>query len=121
MRCNSWRLCFFVVICLLRSTVPAVADDAKTPAGLRVFYTGHSFHMFVAPRIEQLVKSADIQGHKLVGTQGIGGSRVIQHWDLPDSVRAWEVGARGWGRTEYGERRTEENNKSRRAQHDSFR
>jgi hypothetical protein len=62
-----------------------VADDAKSPpAGLRVFYTGHSFHMFVPPRIVQLVKSADIQGHKQVGAQGIGGSRVIQHWDLAD-------------------------------------
>jgi hypothetical protein len=61
------------------------ADDAKTsPAGLRVFYTGHSFHMFVPPEVEQLVKSANIQGHKLSGTQGIGGSRVIQHWDLAD-------------------------------------
>lgn len=62
----------------------AFAEDARTPAGQRVFYTGHSFHMFVAPQIEQLVKSADIQGHKLVGRQGIGGSRVIQHWDLAD-------------------------------------
>ncbi len=62
----------------------ATAEDAKTPAGVRVFYTGHSFHMFVPPAIEQLVKSANIQGHKLAGTQGIGGSRVIQHWDLAD-------------------------------------
>lgn len=60
----------------------ASADEAKTPPGLRVFYTGHSFHMFVSPEIEQLVKSANISGHKLVGQQGIGGSRVIQHWDL---------------------------------------
>jgi hypothetical protein len=63
----------------------AAADDAKTPpAGLRVFYTGHSFHMFVPQRVEQLVKAAGIEGHKLVGTQSIGGSRVIQHWDLAD-------------------------------------
>lgn len=60
------------------------AQDAKPPAGLRVFYTGHSFHMFVPPQVEQLVKAANIQGHKLAGTQGIGGSRVIQHWDLAD-------------------------------------
>jgi hypothetical protein len=40
--------------------------------------------MFVPQRVEQLVKSAGIEGHKLVGTQGIGGSRVIQHWDLAD-------------------------------------
>ena len=62
----------------------ASAQDAKTPPGLRVFYTGHSFHMFVPPQVEQLVKSAGIQGHTLVGQQGIGGSRVIQHWDLAD-------------------------------------
>ena len=62
----------------------AMAEDAKAPAGQRVFYTGHSFHMFVPPQVEQLVKAANIQGHKLVDTQGIGGSRVIQHWDLAD-------------------------------------
>ncbi len=65
--------------------IRTVADDAKVPPdGLRVFYTGHSFHMFVPPQVEQLVKAAGIQGHKLAGTQGIGGSRVIQHWDLAD-------------------------------------
>ena len=62
----------------------ASAEDAKIPAGQRVFYTGHSFHMFVPPQIEQIIKPAGIQGHKLVDTQGIGGSRVIQHWDLAD-------------------------------------
>ena len=61
------------------------ADDARTtPDGVRVFYTGHSFHMFVPPRVEQMVEAAGIKGHKLAGTQGIGGSRVIQHWDLAD-------------------------------------
>ena len=62
----------------------AVAEEVKTPPGLRVFYTGHSFHLFVPQQVEQLVKAAGIQGHKLVGQQGIGGSRVIQHWDLAD-------------------------------------
>jgi hypothetical protein len=40
--------------------------------------------MFVPQRIEQMVKAAGIEGHKLAGTQGLGGSRVIQHWDLAD-------------------------------------
>jgi hypothetical protein len=62
----------------------AVASAEDKPKGQRVFYTGHSFHMFVPPRVEQLVKSAKIEGHQLVGTQGIGGSRVIQHWELAD-------------------------------------
>lgn len=65
-------------------SVAAEKEHAPTPYGLRIFYTGHSFHMFIEPRIEQLVKSAGIEGHQLVGKQGIGGSRVIQHWELAE-------------------------------------
>ena len=76
-------LCCLALLWLVNSS--AIADEPNAPpAGLRVFYTGHSFHMFVPQRVEQLVKSARIEGHKLAGTQGIGGSKVIQHWDLED-------------------------------------
>lgn len=79
--CRMSLSCLFVAFAITGS----IAEDVKpAPSGLRIFYTGHSFHMFVPPRVEQLVKSAGIEGHKLVGTQGIGGSRVIQHWDLAD-------------------------------------
>jgi hypothetical protein len=62
-----------------------IADDRPaSPAGLRVFYTGHSFHMFVPPLVDEMAKAAGIEGHKLAGRQGIGGSRVIQHWELED-------------------------------------
>jgi len=83
---NLHRPVFAVSASLLLVAIGhAEAQDPKSlPPGLRVFYTGHSFHMFVPSRVEQLVKSAGIEGHKLVGTQGIGGSRVIQHWDLAD-------------------------------------
>src|SRR5262245_47500093 len=85
MKSRWMRTCFWVLVALTALVANARAEDAKTPPkGLRVFYTGHSFHMFVPPRVEQLVKSAGIEGHKLVGVQGIGGSRVIQHWDLAD-------------------------------------
>ncbi|MBI1314809.1 hypothetical protein GC176_26235 [bacterium] len=60
-------------------------EPVALPAGQRVFYTGHSFHMFVPAHVEKIVAAAGIQGHKLVGTQGIGGSRVHQHWDLEDA------------------------------------
>jgi hypothetical protein len=60
------------------------AEPQTPPAGQRIFYTGHSFHMFVPQYIEQFVQSAGIQGHQLAGRQGIGGSRVIQHWELAD-------------------------------------
>jgi hypothetical protein len=79
------RLFVALALGLALAANPATAQQSKSPpAGLRVFYTGHSFHMFVVPQMEQLVKSAEIQGHKLVGRQGIGGSRVIQHWELAD-------------------------------------
>ncbi len=87
---RAHRRQFLAAVCCLTliasvCTSALAANDAQTPPdGLRVFYTGHSFHMFVPPRVEQLVEAAGINGHKQVGTQGIGGSRVIQHWDLAD-------------------------------------
>jgi len=49
-----------------------------------VFVTAHSFHIFVAARLAPIARAAGIEGHSLVGAQMIGGSKVIQHWDLPD-------------------------------------
>src|SRR2546429_8697160 len=64
-----------VLFCLL----PCVgrADD---PPRLRVFYTGHSFHLFVPGRVALMARAAGVKEYQLAGTQGIGGSRVIQHW-----------------------------------------
>ncbi len=59
------------------------ASDAR-PAGLRVFIMAHSFHIFVAQALPPVVAAAGIKGHMLAGRQMIGGSRVQQHWDLPD-------------------------------------
>lgn len=68
-------------------TLPALAlcDDAKPiDKGQRVFSTGHSFHMFVPGILRELAASAGIKDHAQVGNSGIGGSRVIQHWDVAD-------------------------------------
>jgi len=59
------------------------AQSEQKPAGQRVFFTGHSFHMFVPRLFGEVIAAAGIQGHQTAGTQSIGGSRVIQHWDLP--------------------------------------
>jgi hypothetical protein len=80
-RAHLLRFCLFTLWIFAGQ---AFSAESAKPAGLRVFYTGHSFHMFVPRNVEQLVKSAGIEGHRLVGTQGIGGSRVIQHWDLEE-------------------------------------
>jgi hypothetical protein len=80
---------------LVFSRWPVFAEEVqKPPAGLRVFYTGHSFHMFVPQQVEDMVKTAGIENHHLAGTQGIGGSRVIQHWELMDERNKAKIALR---------------------------
>lgn len=52
--------------------------------GLRVFTCGHSFHHWISEILPGLAASAGIEGHRTVGTSVIGGSRAIQHWEVPD-------------------------------------
>src|SRR4051812_12080872 len=52
--------------------------------GQRVFTCGHSFHYFAPPILSDLAKKADIKDHQVVGVSSIGGSRVIQHWNVPE-------------------------------------
>ena len=73
------------------------ATDATTARGQRVFICGHSFHIYVAKLLPELTQAAGIK-HIAAGQQMIGGSRVIQHWNLPDeqnkakaALRAGEV------------------------------
>jgi hypothetical protein len=73
-----------ICLLLLLGVLPCLGRADEPTANLRVFYTGHSFHMFVPPRLGQMVKTAEIKEYKLAGTQSLGGSRVQQHWDLAD-------------------------------------
>ncbi|MBI3855398.1 MAG: hypothetical protein HY293_06880 [Planctomycetes bacterium] len=59
-------------------------DAAAPPKGQRVLSAGHSFHVFVPGILREVAQGAQIKDHVQVDVQGIGGSRVIQHWDLPD-------------------------------------
>jgi hypothetical protein len=52
--------------------------------GQRVFTCGHSFHVFIPGILSDLAKGAGIKDHQAVGLSSIGGSRVIQHWDVPE-------------------------------------
>lgn len=72
---NSRRFASLVLFLCLPCI--ARADEPR----LRVFYTGHSFHMFVPPRIASAAKADGVKEYQQAGAQGIGGSRVIQHWD----------------------------------------
>ena len=73
----------------------AVARPEPAPRGLRVFTAGHSFHVFVAPLLAELARSAGIAGHALAGTQFLGGSRVLEHWERPDAANDAKRALRG--------------------------
>jgi hypothetical protein len=66
----------------------AIANRAKLTQpieeGERVFTCGHSFHVWVPAIVTDLCKLAEIPNHKQLGISSIGGSRTIQHWDIPD-------------------------------------
>ena len=65
-------------------TADVSAQPKNEIKGLRVFSCGHSFHVFVPGILADMVKSAGIKDHVQVGLSSIGGSRVIQHWDVSD-------------------------------------
>lgn len=77
-------------LALLASPRDARAQAATQPArgpvdaGQRVFTCGHSFHVFVPPILADIAGKAGIRGHKQLGLSSIGGSVVLQHWNVPD-------------------------------------
>ncbi len=50
----------------------------------RVFTCGHSFHFWIPDILIDMAKEAGIRNHVAAGTSSIGGSRVIQHWEVPE-------------------------------------
>lgn len=88
----AWRLSSIVLATVLIAS-PAFAQVATEAApqaspieeGQRVFTCAHSFHFFVPLLLPDVAKKAGIEGHTQVGMSAIGGSRIIQHWDVPDA------------------------------------
>src|SRR5580700_3461218 len=77
------------LLIVLLLTLTTGADDKKSDKlaepitqGQRVYTCGHSFHVFVPGILADLAKKAEIMDHVQVGMSSIGGSRVIQHWDV---------------------------------------
>ncbi len=87
-------------VALLFTAVAVRAADDAVPVplpGQRVFVCGHSFHIFTAKLLPELAELSGIK-HMSAGQQMIGGSRTLQHWNLPDeqnkaksALRAGEV------------------------------
>lgn len=80
-----------IVLTAILSASQTAAQDKKAEKlaepiaqGQRVFTCGHSFHVFVPGILADLAKKADLKDHVQIGMSSIGGSRVIQHWDVPE-------------------------------------
>ncbi len=69
------------------------AEAPKTD-NLGVFVCGHSFHIFTARILPELAQSAGIK-YVAAGQQMLGGSRTLQHWNLPDEVNKAKGALRG--------------------------
>lgn len=79
-----------LAVALATGGAVVAAENGDQPAkqaaiqGQRIFSAGHSFHVFMPSLLSQIAASAGIEGHRQIGLQSIGGSRVIQHWDLAE-------------------------------------
>jgi hypothetical protein len=60
------------------------ARQQPVPKGQRVFTCSHSFHVFVYPLLAEMAQGAGIKDHVGAGMSYLGGSRITQHWDVPD-------------------------------------
>ncbi len=65
------------------SVGPSSTAASNLPAGPRVFVCAHSYMIFTAAMLAPLAESAGF-AHRDAGKQMLGGSRVLQHWNLPD-------------------------------------
>ncbi len=89
-----WRVIVSTLALLGAALVPAgqvAAQEKKNERlaepiakGQRVFTCGHSFHVWVPGIMSDLCKKAAIPNHLQLGVSSIGGSRVIQHWDIAE-------------------------------------
>jgi hypothetical protein len=96
----GWLLLLAGARALEAQAQPAPAADLKLAEpiakGQRVFTCGHSFHVWVPGIMADLAKKAGIAEHAQLGVSSIGGSRVIQHWDIAaDKNKAKETLATG--------------------------
>lgn len=97
MKNTSPFLALPLTISLLSAAVAsstATAADESVPAGQRIFTCGHSFHVFTYQQVAEIARLAGITDHQLVGISSIGGSRVIQHWKVPDEKNAAKAALR---------------------------
>ncbi|HSI10431.1 MAG TPA: hypothetical protein VK961_00240 [Chthoniobacter sp.] len=73
----------FALLLLLAFGSSLFAADVPVPSSPRVFVCAHSFMIFTAKMLPPMAQAAGVS-YAPAGQQMLGGSRVIQHWNLPD-------------------------------------
>ncbi|RBP39580.1 hypothetical protein DES53_1097 [Roseimicrobium gellanilyticum] len=68
---------------IAKSSTTSGSAATATAVGQRVFVCAHSFMIYTAKLLPPMAQAAGI-AHVNAGQQMIGGSKVIQHWELPD-------------------------------------
>jgi hypothetical protein len=84
-------------VCLLAVAVGTLAPSPSRAAdsgaaklaepiarGQRIVFAGHSFHWFMYDMLKEMAAAAGIKDHVCVAQSVIGGSQVVQHWNVPD-------------------------------------
>jgi len=70
-----------------RATQPSGSVQMSQPHDrndYRIFTIGHSFHAWLPGWLKDVALSAGIKNLTVMGVSSIGGSEVIQHWNIPD-------------------------------------
>ena len=86
MKCFRNLITLIVVALVVRVGFAAENASHTGPVAgeLRIFTCGHSFHWWMPGWLKEIEALTDIKGHNQVGISAIGGSQVIQHWNLTD-------------------------------------
>lgn len=66
------------------NAAPPLAANDTPIKGQRIFTAGHSLLLYMPAILNDITAKAKVDGHVQAGIQGIGGSHVFQHWNLPD-------------------------------------
>ncbi len=90
-RLRTVALLLTLLVGTLMTASPSRSEEEKgnkqaeaITKGQHVFSCGHSFHVFVPGILSDMAKGAGIEDHVILGLSAIGGSRVIQHWDVAE-------------------------------------
>lgn len=78
------------------SAGPAAPTTTDQKAGPRVFVCAHSFMIYTAGMLPEMAKAAGAP-YQSAGRQMLGGSRVLQHWNVPDEKNRAKTALREGG------------------------